>query len=211
MQQIDIPTIEEIWNSIEKVQNNCRTNLITRKQFDDAMRYTEALPFGLLYIRGMYTKYGKSLSRQTVAEIGWYTRKHAKHFQWYVSRYNMLMDDLEDLNDITLKTNKASAMRYVFPERYQKLRHIKDMRLFRDMRCQLPPDNVRRVLTADYGMILAIDSDYRVYLCSPLGVKFVTHYTCSSIKTAARVLGMELPKEHTWEKMQPYWVLNAIK
>lgn len=169
-----------------------------------------------MYVNGTYTQHGISISSQTILKIGWYTHRHVKYFRWYIYRQGVLEDDLNDINNIVLKLNKRAVMQYVFPERYQKLQELHIVQTFKHMHCKMPSVIPDSIFDIDYGMILAGNCPawyWNLYLCSPLGVKSIDHISAKnlSIENVAQELHMELPDEHTWEKMQPYWVLNAIK
>lgn len=206
----DDETPAAIWEDVQLTQDKCRTNLITKKQFNEAIHYLKTLPFGLMYVAGFFTEHGQSYSKQTMLEICWYTHRHKKYIIWNSYRCDQLYSPYTGANHIMLNLTKSTVMKHIFPQRYKKLIQLLIMHTFKYMHCKYPEADIIDIPDIDYGMILATSYEGYSYLCSPLSIK-CTSRNYDSVKEAVKALNMELPSAHTWEKMQPYWILNAIE
>jgi hypothetical protein len=214
-------TIEQIWDSVQKVQATSGVYKLARKDINAIAQLIDSHPYGevIADVRAVDEKNPKTSDRsKTTLHIAWYSWRRKKYIEWVA--YNCLtqsasIKDRHQWTTIKQDYDKKHVWLLMFPYRYRKYQRIKTERYLVRKGYVVPADLQDVYLQEERcGLALVNGSDiYGLdvsYLCSPLG--YIETEYCYSIYDAAKSIGLELPDNaETWEDIEPQWVIARLQ
>lgn len=162
---------------------------------------------------------GGAVANSTYLYICWYSRRD-KHVLWNVSRISASQAKWGRAPSCEIDLGlcgREHAYRCLFPERYDRLVHLKSMRQLKLLGIAVPDGILISVVDVNerFRLALVIVKEKGEHLCTPVGCFLVSpwrkHLTVSG--AAQEIVNQSLPcsPKAAWEDIEPLFIMAALK